>query len=153
MEELLYCALLASGNDACNAIAVHVAGSVSAFVERMNQLAAELGCTGSHFVNAHGAPNDGHYTTARDMALIAQAAYRRRSSSPSAAHRSTPSPPPTSAKPGISPTPTPSSQRMAFTGTSTSTPTALPAKPATRTRQLLPGLFRHPGRTWTLSAW
>ena len=75
MEELLYCALLASGNDACNAIAVHVAGSVSAFVERMNQLAAELGCTGSHFVNAHGAPNDDHYTTARDMALIAQAAY------------------------------------------------------------------------------
>jgi D-alanyl-D-alanine carboxypeptidase (penicillin-binding protein 5/6) len=76
MEELLYCALLSSGNDACNAIAVHVAGSISGFVDRMNQLATELGCTGSHFANAHGAPNDDHYTTARDMSLIAQAAYK-----------------------------------------------------------------------------
>lgn len=75
LEELLYCALLASGNDACNAIAVHISGSVSAFVERMNQLAAELGCTGSHFSNSYGATADDHYTTARDMAVIAQAAY------------------------------------------------------------------------------
>lgn len=75
LEEMLYCALLASGNDACNAIAIHVSGSISTFVERMNQMAAELGCTSSHFSNSYGATADDHYTTARDMAIIAQVAY------------------------------------------------------------------------------
>lgn len=75
LEQLLYGALLASGNDACNAIAVYVSGSTAAFVEKMNALAQELGCTGTHFANAHGAPANDHYTTARDMARIAQTAY------------------------------------------------------------------------------
>ena len=71
LESLLYCAMLASGNDACNVIAEHVGGSISAFIERMNQRAAELGCVGTHFANTHGLPNENHYTTAWDFAQIA----------------------------------------------------------------------------------
>lgn len=74
LENLLYCAMLVSGSDACNVIAEYVAGSVYQFVERMNQRAAELGCTGTHFANTHGNPDENHYVTARDMALIAEAA-------------------------------------------------------------------------------
>lgn len=71
LKDLLYCAALASANEACNIIAEHVAGSISAFVERMNARAAELGCSGTHFANTHGMPQDGHYTTAHDLFLIA----------------------------------------------------------------------------------
>ncbi len=74
LENLLYCAMLSSGNDACNVIAEYISGSISQFVDQMNARALELGCTGTHFANAHGIPNDNHYTTARDMALIAAAA-------------------------------------------------------------------------------
>ena len=70
LKDLLYCAALASANEACNIIAEHIAGSISAFVERMNARAAELGCSGTHFVNTHGMPDDDHYTTARDLFLI-----------------------------------------------------------------------------------
>ena len=72
--DLLYGCMLASGNDAANAVAVLVAGSVESFVERMNQKAAELGCTDTHFVNAHGYHDPEHYTTAMDLARITQAA-------------------------------------------------------------------------------
>ncbi len=71
MKDLLYCAALASANEACNIIAEHVAGSISAFVGRMNARAAELGCSGTHFANTHGMPQDDHYTTAHDLFLIA----------------------------------------------------------------------------------
>lgn len=74
LENLLYCAMLASGNDACNVIAEYISGAVYAFVDLMNQRAAELGCTGTHFANTHGIPNENHYTTARDMARIAECA-------------------------------------------------------------------------------
>lgn len=74
LENLLYCAMLVSGSDACNVIAEYIAGSVYQFVDRMNQRATELGCTGTHFANTHGNPDDNHYVTARDMALIAEAA-------------------------------------------------------------------------------
>ncbi len=70
LKDLLYCAALASANEACNIIAEHVAGSISAFVERMNARAAELGCSGTHFVNTHGMPAAEHYTTAHDLFLI-----------------------------------------------------------------------------------
>lgn len=70
LKDLLYCALLASANEACNIIGEYISGSVSAFVDRMNSRAAELGCTGTHFANTHGLPDENHYTTARDMALI-----------------------------------------------------------------------------------
>lgn len=70
LEDLLYCAALASANEACNIIAEHVSGSVEAFVDAMNARAGELGCTGTHFTNCHGMPNDEHYTTARDLYVL-----------------------------------------------------------------------------------
>ena len=70
LKDLLYCALRASANEACTIIGEYISGSVSAFVDRMNSRAAELGCTGTHFANTHGLPDENHYTTARDMALI-----------------------------------------------------------------------------------
>jgi D-alanyl-D-alanine carboxypeptidase len=74
--DLLYGLMLASGNDAAVALAKHTAGSVEAFAARMNARAEELGCRNSHFVNPHGLDADGHYSTARDMALIAREAMR-----------------------------------------------------------------------------
>lgn len=76
LEQLLYCTMLSSANEACNIIAEHLAGSVSAFVARMNARAAELGCTGTHYANTHGLTDSEHYTTARDMGLIALEASR-----------------------------------------------------------------------------
>lgn len=81
MEELLYGLMLQSGNDAAVAIASCVGGSgsegVSNFVDMMNAKAAELGCSGSHFVNPHGLFDEVHYVTAKDMAVIAAAAMER----------------------------------------------------------------------------
>ena len=74
--DLLYCAMLSSANEACNIIAEHVSGSVGAFVELMNERAGELGCTGTHFANTHGLPDEDHYTTAADLALIAAEALQ-----------------------------------------------------------------------------
>ena len=73
MEQLLYCMLLASGNDAALAAADYVDGSVDAFVQRMNQRAAELGCTGTCFVNPHGLAGEEQYSTAWDLARIMEA--------------------------------------------------------------------------------
>ena len=76
VEECLYAIMLESANECSNAIAEQVSGSVDAFADLMNQRAAELGCTGTHFVNPHGLPNEEHYTTAHDMALITQEAIK-----------------------------------------------------------------------------
>ena len=76
LENLLYCMMVVSGNDACNVIAEHVAGSVTDFVRMMNQRAYELGCTNTHFNNPHGLHDESHYTTARDLAIITQAALK-----------------------------------------------------------------------------
>lgn len=73
MEEAIYCIMLASANEVAAAVAEHISGSVDSFAELMNQRAAELGCKNTHFVNANGLPNDDHYTTPYDMALIAKA--------------------------------------------------------------------------------
>ena len=75
-ENYLYCAMISSANEACNVIAAHVAGSIDAFVERMNQRAQELGCTGTHFMNTHGMPDENHYTTAADLRLITEQALK-----------------------------------------------------------------------------
>ena len=75
VRDALYALMLESANDAANALAVHISGSVGAFADLMNQKAQELGCTVSHFTNPSGLPNDDHYTCARDFALIAAAAY------------------------------------------------------------------------------
>ena len=74
MEELLYCMMLPSANDACTVVAEHLCGSIDAFVEKMNEKAAELGCTGTHFANPDGLHDDDHYTTARDLSIITRAA-------------------------------------------------------------------------------
>jgi len=74
LEQLLYCALIASANEACNIIAEYVGGSISAFVDQMNAEAKKLGCTGTHFANPDGMPDDDHYTTAYDLYLIAREA-------------------------------------------------------------------------------
>ncbi|MEE4190529.1 MAG: D-alanyl-D-alanine carboxypeptidase family protein [Halieaceae bacterium] len=69
--------VISSGNDASVAIAEHVAGSESAFADMMNAHAKELGMTGTHFVNSHGLPDPDHYTTARDLVLLADALIER----------------------------------------------------------------------------
>lgn len=60
-----------SGNDACVAAAEHLSGTEEVFVDKMNKKAAEIGMTSSLFKNCHGLPEDGQYTTARDMAMLA----------------------------------------------------------------------------------
>ena len=74
LMDLLYGMMLRSGNDAANAVAVLIGGSVNGFVDMMNDRAQELGCTGTHFANPHGYTSDDHYTTARDLATITRAA-------------------------------------------------------------------------------
>ena len=69
-EDFLYCAMISSANEACNVVAEYVCGSISAFVERMNTRAQELGCTGTHFANPHGISDEDHYTSCYDMAQI-----------------------------------------------------------------------------------
>ncbi|MFR5381375.1 MAG: D-alanyl-D-alanine carboxypeptidase family protein [Oscillospiraceae bacterium] len=76
LENLLYCMMVVSGNDACNVIAEHIAGSVADFVRMMNQRAYELGCLNTHFSNPHGLHDESHYTTARDLSIITQAALK-----------------------------------------------------------------------------
>ena len=68
--------MLLSANDGCNVIAETVSGSIEAFVDLMNRYASDLGCTSTHFANPHGYHDDDHYTTARDLAIIAQAAMK-----------------------------------------------------------------------------
>lgn len=69
-RDLLYGILLPSGNDAANAAAVSVAGSISAFVKMMNEKAADLGLQNTHFATPSGLDADGHYTTAYDLAEL-----------------------------------------------------------------------------------
>jgi serine-type D-Ala-D-Ala carboxypeptidase (penicillin-binding protein 5/6) len=74
VEDALYALMLSSANDAAVTLAVAVSGSVEAFAQEMNKAAQEAGATGTHFVNPHGLPNDNHYTTARDLALVTKQA-------------------------------------------------------------------------------
>ncbi len=73
-QDLLYCAMVHSANEACNILAHRVSGSVPAFVELMNRRAAELGCTSTHFSDPNGLSNENHYTTAYEMYLITREA-------------------------------------------------------------------------------
>ncbi len=68
--------LLPSANEACNVLAYVVAGGVDDFVALMNQRAAELGMTGTHYVNTHGLHDEDHYTTAWDIWLLAKEAMK-----------------------------------------------------------------------------
>lgn len=76
MRRALYGLMLESANDVANGIAEKVGGSISGFADMMNAKAAELGCVNTHFTNPHGLQNEDHYTCARDMALITQAALK-----------------------------------------------------------------------------
>ncbi len=71
LEDMLYALLLQSANDAAIAIAYTVAGEVDAFVDMMNDKSRELGLTDTHFDNPNGLDSDTHYTTARELAIIA----------------------------------------------------------------------------------
>lgn len=75
IHDCLYALLLKSANEAANALAEHIAGSIPQFVEMMNAKAEQLGCVDSHFANPSGLNNPEHYTSAYDMALIAKAAF------------------------------------------------------------------------------
>lgn len=76
LRGLLYGLLLQSGNDAAVAIACHVAGDINSFAELMNEKAVELGMEDSHFTNPSGLNDDGHYSTAYDMARLACACLK-----------------------------------------------------------------------------
>jgi serine-type D-Ala-D-Ala carboxypeptidase (penicillin-binding protein 5/6) len=73
VEDLLKGVIIQSGNDASVALAEHVAGNEATFAELMNQHAARLGMVNSHFENSDGLPSEGHYTTARDLAILSSA--------------------------------------------------------------------------------
>lgn len=76
IEDLLKGIVIQSGNDASVAIAEHVAGSEETFASLMNQYAARLGMSGTHFVNSTGLPHKEHFTTPRDLARLASALIR-----------------------------------------------------------------------------
>ncbi len=74
LRDLLYCVMVSSANDACAVIATHIGGDQAGFVSMMNAKARELGCTASNFTNPHGLSSENQYSTARDLAIITQAA-------------------------------------------------------------------------------
>ncbi len=76
VDELMRGMIVQSGNDACIALAELIAGSEDAFVQSMNREALQLGMTNTHFVNSTGLPDPQHYSTARDLALLAIAIIR-----------------------------------------------------------------------------
>ena len=79
LNDALHAVLLASANEVSYAVAenmgIKMGGTYQTFIDRMNERAVELGCTGSHWVNANGLHDDQHFTTAHDMARIAAAVY------------------------------------------------------------------------------
>lgn len=76
VEQLLYVLMVGSANDAAIVLAEHVSGSVDEFSKLMNEKAKEIGCTSTNFVNPNGAHDENHYSTARDLALIAKYAMQ-----------------------------------------------------------------------------
>ena len=76
VEQCLYGLMLGSANEVAYALAEHVGGSLDGFVNMMNERAAALGCNNTHFINANGLPNEDHYTSAYDLALIARECYK-----------------------------------------------------------------------------
>ncbi len=71
--QLLYCMMVASGNDAAMVLANYIGqGSIESFVDLMNQKALDIGCNNTHFTNPHGLYNEDHYSTAMDMYLMSR---------------------------------------------------------------------------------
>ncbi len=75
-EDAMHAMMLQSANDASNAIAEYTSSTIEAFVSKMNETAQEIGMTNSNFANAHGLPDDNHYTTAYDMAILMKEAIK-----------------------------------------------------------------------------
>jgi D-alanyl-D-alanine carboxypeptidase (penicillin-binding protein 5/6) len=71
VEDLLKGTIIVSGNDACVALAEGLGGSVEGFANMMNDMAARLGMKNSHFMNPHGLAEEGHYSSARDLSILA----------------------------------------------------------------------------------
>lgn len=80
VKELLYGLMLRSGNDAAVALAIATAGSVDAFVSRMNEKAQALGLEHTHFENPNGLDGENHYSTARDLSKLARMPWKRKPS-------------------------------------------------------------------------
>ncbi len=76
MEDALYGILVGSANEVANAVAEHIGGTMEDFAEIMNEKAAKLGCTDSHFMNANGLHDDDHYTSAYDLATISRSFFK-----------------------------------------------------------------------------
>ena len=76
LQELLYGLMLSSGNDAAVALAIYCGGTVEGFAELMNDKARNLGLSGTHFENPNGLDAPGHYSTARDLAVLAAYAMK-----------------------------------------------------------------------------
>lgn len=76
MEQCLYGMMLESANECAWAIGEHVGGTMDEFTKMMNERAQSLGCTNTHFNNPNGLPDEDHWTSAHDMALIAAEAYK-----------------------------------------------------------------------------
>lgn len=76
LRELLYCVMVSSANEACNVVAEHISGDVESFVALMNQRAQTLGMTATHFANTHGLHDENHYTTVRDLSILARYAWK-----------------------------------------------------------------------------
>ena len=74
VENLLYCILVVSANEACDILAEGISGSIDAFVDAMNARAKAIGCEDTHFANTNGLQDANHYTTAWDLYLITQEA-------------------------------------------------------------------------------
>lgn len=75
IEELLNCLMIASGNDAANILAEHIAGSVESFSSMMNTKAKEIGCMNTNFVNPNGLHSEEHYSCAYDLAIMYKYAW------------------------------------------------------------------------------
>ena len=75
VKDLIYCMMVASGNDAAVILADHISGSQEAFVAEMNRYAADLGCINTNFTNVHGLHDENQYTPARDIARILEIAF------------------------------------------------------------------------------
>lgn len=76
LENLLYCIMVASANEACNIAAELYCGTAEAFIAKMNERALELGCKDTKYANTHGLHDDEHYTTARDVYIISNEAIK-----------------------------------------------------------------------------
>ncbi len=76
VEQCLYGLLLGSANEVAYALAEHIGGSLSGFVDMMNSRAKSLGCENTHFINANGLPDKDHYTSAYDLSLIARECFK-----------------------------------------------------------------------------